>query len=110
MSELKYLYNEENEKCILFLKETESFKEDDIHLVINIKDKSVNKIHDFIHKLMVKKIIDNDYRNFNINQDDISNLLTDDEFNKLNIFLKEQIEKVNATLNLLNNDEVEDDN
>jgi len=101
-------YTKETEiKCRLYYTEKNVQKEEkiqsDIYLDIDIVNKEVQKIHDFFHKILVYKILNDSYSKLEINNDVVKDesFFKEDSFIKLDAFILEIIAELNNKLELI---------
>jgi hypothetical protein len=103
MANLYYTKEFEN-KCRLYYTEKIVIKEgkiqSDVYLDIDIVNKEVQKIHDFFHKILVSKILNDAYSMLEINNENVKDepFFKEESFIKLNAFLLEIITELNNKL------------
>ena len=106
MNKLRYYLTDKDDRCYLYLPEEEkeyNLEEitNQIHLLIDLKNKSVSKIHDFFHRTIVKKVVNNNWNQMVIDDSQIRGKIDEVEFVKLQAFIQEQVNLLNETLSIL---------
>ncbi len=78
---------------------------EDKHIKINVESREVEKAHSFFQNVIIEDSIN---RNFTSYELDYSNIkdedFFDEDFKKLSVFLEQQVEVVNTTLEEIKND------
>ncbi len=106
---------EAQNKCIFTLLEgTPTYDEavNSNHITVNVVTKEVGGIHSFFQKILIEAAIENSFENIVLQTDNVKSkdFFKTEEFNKLLIFINEQIIVCNSTLDDLSQDIKKGDN